>query len=425
MRYKPSDLFSKLQDLGISVSVADPLRQKITEVRGRRYRPIRSVEDKMRDSRTKDYTPDIQGKKGRPLLEIPKDYVKDVLNFVGYLADTKTRSFVIKMRNVLTGECFVKVKPYVHRWTDVYRRGVLAKFYQLEAYLKENPKPAILISLTVSTRYKTYEEVIDELAVGRKKLLDVLRWKFGAQDYFWSLEPHQSGFAHLHLIYFYSISESDQAFLKTLWSEKYGYGSYDNGLNFSLPRASSDGSCPAGSISCLRNYAMKYVSKGLHSGSSHEIEFMGLKVPFEMSLGELLFNAILKKTNSRLWGCSRHFSQIMKRPEKEKDPAWECVEVDQYYGVHPDEKEFYPDETDAEVQKHFFSVLWTKESGLRPDKERVWRWYNTVPTWCFAGSESESDYKLRGFRFEEFERVENGNLVQFTRLYEPVWVSLS
>lgn len=402
MRYNPGDLLAKLHDMGIAIDTDDPMRKKVREVREGRHKPIVSagVDRKI------DYTPAIDGK-GRPLQEIPVNYVKDVLNFICYVSDTAKRSFRIKMQNVVTGEGFIKWKPYIHRWTEIYKRGVLAKFYQLEAYLKEAPKPAVLISLTVSTRNKTYEQVLTELTAGRKKILDVLRWKFDTQDYFWCLEPHKSGFAHLHLIYFYSISEPDQVFLKKLWSEKYGYGSFENGIDFSLPRSSSDGSCPAGSIASIRNYAMKYVSKGLHSGSSHEIEFMGHVVPLEMSLGELLFNSILKKTKSRLWGCSRHFSEVMKRPVKERPEGWECVEVDQYYGFSADEADFYPDESESEKKSHSFSVLWTKEGGLRPDAV-TWKFVND---WKFVDDyysmslvdflEPLTHYKWKGYKFVE------------------------
>lgn len=409
MRYNPGELLAKLQDMGVAIDTDNPMRKKAREIREGRHKPIvlAGVDKKI------DYTPAIDGK-GRPLKEIPVDYVKDVLNFIGYMADTAKRSFKIKMQNVVTGEGFIKWKPYVHRWTEIYKRGVLAKFYQLEAYLKEEPKSAVLISLTVSTRNKTYEQVLSELTAGRKKILDVLRWKFDTQDYFWCLEPHKSGFAHLHLIYFYSISESDQVFLKNLWSEKYGYGSFENGIDFSLPCASSDGSCPAGAIASIRNYAMKYVSKGLHSGSSHEIEFMGLKVPLEMSLGELLFNAILKKTKSRLWGCSRHFSEVMKRPVKERSEDWECIEVDQYYGFPADEVDFYPDESEAERQKHSFSVLWTKEGGLRPD-EMTWKFVNDYYSMSQVNFlEPLTHYKLKGYKFEE---LPGGRVA----VYAPVW----
>jgi hypothetical protein len=188
-------------------------------------------------------------------------------------------------------------------------------------------------------------------------------------------EPHDSGYPHLHVVYFKKLSECDQETLKKVWSEKYEIGSYERGLYFSSPRPSADGSCVGGTIKGIKNYLMKYVSKSLYSESVHEYEFHGKKIPLEMSLGELLFNSLLKKTKTRLWGCSRFLSQIMKRPEKDGSDVWECTEVDQLY------EPYQEDETSEERKEHLLSVLWTKREGLRPSYVRVWE---LVKSQCFS-----------------------------------------
>lgn len=414
MHVNPSVSISKLSDMGIAIGSSNPLTQKVIDVRTKRHVFPYHVDNK---DKSIDYTPEIQGK-GRPLQEIPKNYIKDVLNFVGYVESTKKRSFLIKMKNITTGELYSKVKPYVHRWTDVYRRGVMAKFYALEAYLGNNVSDVIMITLTTSSRNKTYEAVLDELKGGRKKLLDVLRWKYGTVDYFWVFEYHKSGFSHIHIAYFYSIPLSERVWLKHLWADKYGHGSFENGLDFVLPKASSDGSVPVGVIGSIRKYLTKYVSKGLHpiAGSEpcHEVFVCGRKVSLGMSPAELLFNALLKKTKTRLWGCSRNFSKIMKRPETEKSDEWECVEVDQYYGMDPEEKELYPDESEEEKSKHFFSVLWTKEGGLRPNEAKKLKFIVRVP------NESIHLPFYQNLKFKGYEFKTVGN---FTSVFEPVWVS--
>lgn len=399
MKFNPSEVFAKLQDMGIAIDTSDPLTKKIREVRERRFSKINPVEC----GNKVDYTPSIEGK-GRPLHEIPKCYIGDVLNFVGYLESTKLRSFCIKMKNKLTGERFDVWKPYVHRWTEIYRKGILAKFYALEAYLGSDVSDVIMITLTTSSRFKTYEQAMSELKVGRKKILDDLRWKYGTRDYFWFFEYHKSGFSHLHIAYFHTIPLSDQVWLKRLWSEKYGYGNFEKGLNFLLPKASSDGSVPVGIIGNIRKYLTKYISKGLHprSGSEprQEVFLCGKKVPLDMSLAELLFNAILKKTKTRLWGCSRNFSKVMKKPENEHSDEFECIEVDQYFGLPVEDKELYPDETEHEKEKHFFSVLWTKEK-LRPLSSQVVRQITRIAwepvfsqSWSIPGFSNRPGYKV-------------------------------
>lgn len=412
MRYDPAEVLAKLQANGAAIESDTPLTVKI--INSRLHKD--SIPSPKKEETT-DYTPVICGK-GRPLKWIPNKYIRTVTNFVGYLADTSKRSFQITMKNKVTGEVFVSTKPYVHRWTEIYRRGLLAKFYQLERYLGQNLSNIIMISLTCSTRGKSYEALLSEIRIGRKKILDDLRWKYGTRDYFWFIEPHKSGFAHLHVAYFHTIPLSDQVWLKHLWAEKYGYGSFDNGVNFLAPRASSDGSVPSGIVGNIRKYLTKYVAKGVHPNSEKfEISLHGRSFSLNMSPAELLFNALLKQTKTRLWSCSRNFSRIMKRPEKEKNPDLECIEVDQFYGTSlADECEFYPDETPVETHKRLYSVIWTRDGGLRPAIVKTWRYLMRVPTWCFTGSWTEKERIKDGCKFEM-----DG---EFTKIFEPVWRSV-
>jgi hypothetical protein len=146
---------------------------------------------------------------------------------------------------------------------------------------------------------------------------------------------------------------------------------------------------------------------------------MGRKIPLEMSLGELLFNSILKKMHSRLWGCSRNFSQIMKRPEKEHANEWECVEVDQLYEPYQEE------ETPEERKEHLLSVLWTKEGGLRPDSVKRWKLIHSLP---HISDKDLKDAKLNDYKIEPApipilnkHGVKVGELPNFNIL-KPFWV---
>lgn len=405
MHYNAGTIMQKLAEVGAHTDAfLDPLTRKIAEVRESKGRRVnltghcKKSKDRFSSSglTNKDYVPPRSVyKEGRPLLFIPREYIKDVLNFVGYVADTAKRSFKITMKNKLTGEGFVTFKPYLHRWTDTYRRGILAKFYALESYFGNDVFDVEFITITVNQRNLTYEEVLQRLVDGRSKLIEVLRWHYDTQDYVWMLEPHDSGFCHLHLVYFHKIPDADKLNLQRLWSEKYELADV-HGVHFSAPRPSADGACLGGSIHNVRNYLMKYVSKGLFSESLHEYEISGRKVTFNMSLGELLFNSILKKTGTRLWGASRHLSKVMKRPERENSEDWQCEEVDQYYGLDSDDLELYGDETLEEKQKHLYSVLWTREGGKYPKEVPIWQFlaYHHINFF------TPSDWTLPDYKFE-------------------------
>lgn len=335
----------------------------------------------------KEDTPFDEIEFGEELKEIPEKYKVDVLNFIGYIEEKKTYTFEAKFRNKKTGEekKSEKLIPYVHRWTAIYRKSILAKFYQLESSLGEDIRGVSMITLTVSQRGKDPEECLTILKKYYNLLFKLLRKLYGTNDYFYTLEPHKTGYPHMHILYLRSFSKSEKEKIRSIWSDFYGVANHDIGVNFSEPRASEDKTFAAGSIARVRGYLMKYVSKGLHSET--------------MKPYELLFNAILKKTKTRLWGSSRHFSQIMRKPDKIGTDEWECIEV-----IEKDKGEFV-------------RVRWTKEGGLNPETVKTWKWYNTLPTWYLAGSKIEADYKLHGFKLEEFG--------EFTRVFEPVWMPVS
>jgi hypothetical protein len=43
--------------------------------------------------------------------------------------------------------------------------------------------------------------------------------------------------------------------------------------------------------------------------------------------GELLFNAMVWATGTRMWGASKELTAIMRKPEKDSDVTWDTVEL--------------------------------------------------------------------------------------------------
>lgn len=251
---------------------------------------------------------------GRPLEHIPRQFKKCVGEFTSYLADTSRKSFRI------TSQYGQDIKEntvgYIHRWTPIYRQSILAKLYQLEAALTQDElKDVTMITLTTSQRGKDQEECLLKLLKSYNLLFKLLRYYIGTKDYFYILEPHKTGYAHMHIMYMKLLTEDEKQKIISLWEDRYGAGSH-KGVDFAEPLPSRDGRCGSGSISHVRSYLMKYLAKGMFSSS--------------MTKGELLFNSLLKKNNVRLWGCSRHFSELMKRPEKPETLDYECLKVELY-----------------------------------------------------------------------------------------------
>lgn len=259
---------------------------------------------------TEDFFDDIAF--GRPLVAIPEKFRKLVGSWHGYLNSTAGMSVKITLINPKTGETFDKVIPYVHRWTSTYRKSIVAKLYMLEAYIGVDCKNVEVIALTLAQRGVDPEQSLLLLKVYLKRLLDMMRKQFGTVDYFAIKEPHKTGYPHAHVAYFRKLTEAERKYLAFAWACILEAGSLAHGLHFSEPSASVDGKYESGSIAGIRNYFMKYISKSLRSD--------------DMPLNEQLFNALLWKTGTRTWTCSRHFSEVMARREAEKSD-WEFLEA--------------------------------------------------------------------------------------------------
>lgn len=341
----------------------------------------------------------------KPLQSIPEKFKSDVLNFIGYLTDTADREFHVKGFDIKKGEYTEKSIPYIHRWTATYRQSLIAKLYKLEAALGVNYNNISMITLTVYQKGSDPEQCLLKLVEMRRSLLKLLRYHFGKVDYFWILENHKTGYPHLHIAYAKILSAAEQCLVSRIWTELYRMGSSEHGVKFSLPRASNDGSFQAGTVGRIRGYLLKYLKKGLgvgllDSGGSPK-KLLDRASRVKSMIGKnamLLFNALLKKHNIRLWGCSRRYSEIMKKPDTDASVDWVCEEVSQYKGGD------------------FVNIVWSKEGGLRPDIVKVWKYVLSVPMLFESDIERE---KLGQIKVEDHpERVQRFSI--FESVYVPV-----
>lgn len=328
---------------------------------------------------------------GRPLKHIPRQFQKCVNHFTGYIADTARKSFKITSRS--EGVISEKIVPYVHRWSEVYRRGFLAKLYQLEGSLTpEQLKNVTMITLTTSQRGMDQEECLLKLLKYYNRLFKLLRHHIGTIDFLYILEPHKTGYAHMHIMYMKLLTDSEKQLIIDAWTKKYGVGS-EKGIDFSEPKASVDGRCKSGSVSHVRSYLMKYVSKGLHSET--------------MTKGELLFNSLLKKHSIRLWNSSRHFSEVMKKAEEPRSEDYECLKV-----------ELYQDE-------EFYSHVYPRpKMDINPSPKIEWRLLQSVYSITDSISKmiKRDNLKIELSKLEILDKHGNKTYQDQYLLYEPVLV---
>lgn len=240
-------------------------------------------------------------------------YIKN--DFLGYLECTAQSVLTFHGVDMSTGGHVVSRGEYVHRWTDSYRRRLLARFYKLDEWFAVNPCGTTLMTLT--TRH--VGSLPDQYTLVQKhyrKLRDVMRRPdfLGKFTYFYVLEPHKDGYIHLHMLIFQELTKEQQERIKSLWVNKYGVGVAD-ALSFEVRTVE-------GGVKSPKNYLMKYLTKTFKvSGEGVDTDsafFLFSAVAWYMGRPVNDFKPI------RFWNCSRDLQPILKLDESDSltDIEW-------------------------------------------------------------------------------------------------------
>ena len=225
-----------------------------------------------------------------------------VKGFRGYLTSVEgTRILSISDRGYYD-------MPYTTRWSDSYKKKMIGKMYAVEEYCKHSGKGVItLLTLTgyqdgnssINTLRKTNtrEELFGDsqeksgLKGGWRLLSNLIAKTCPDLENLWVIEPHKSGYPHMHVAVLGYIPKEMQERLARLWSEKYHVGSKEHGINFSVKSIKE-------SVQSIRNYLMKYISKGIGAGGNHT-----------WTAAEWVYHAIAWKHQHRYIGMSRSISR--------------------------------------------------------------------------------------------------------------------
>lgn len=255
-------------------------------------------------------------------------YATVIRDFNTYLASTAACKFKIHKTvwndEQQTPDETNRTIEYIHRWTPIYRKAVMAKFYQLEKWYDTNPTPLTLMTLTTyqdgdySVSMKgdvtTIEEGFEVLKKGWKWLAIWLYKHHPEIKNVWIMEPHQTGYPHMHVILFGTLPESSRIRIKDLWSNKYTAGSEEHGVDF---RDLTE-------IKSIKNYLIKYIAKTLKDGKTNTEKTKYPNVGEHWTRGERLFNAIMWRNHWRLWGASQSLSKIMAYTPDDTDIMSVC-----------------------------------------------------------------------------------------------------
>jgi hypothetical protein len=258
-------------------------------------------------------------------------YVRVLFEFQDYIRRTAELKFVAhgEERGEDGYTDVTRTLDYAHRFTPTYQRGMIASFYQLEAWMKDNPRHVALLTLTTyqsgqhSIEKKGHAvsipESFDLLKGGWDNLSKVLRKHIPGLDYILAMEAHKSGYPHMHVFLLTPepIPQALQDKCALLWERKYKAGSASNGVDFTFGTSKK----PIGSI---RNYLMKYVCKSFYA---HTSKFPDTDPRNEMTAGRHVFNALAWKYHWRLIQKSNRLSAVMKYQKPADGVDYYAVEI--------------------------------------------------------------------------------------------------
>ena len=238
-----------------------------------------------------------------------------------YVENKENATLVLQERE--SGD--VQVLPYNHRWTEEYRNMMYAKLKAAERKLGrifgEGPTPVTMLSLTAHQRDENGDprppgEVLSDLLDGWDKFRRVLNrategWR---TEYIRVVEPHQSGYPHIHVAVFGKADESLKEKVSDLWVEKYGIGgasAHKNAVSVARGRSAQ--------VENPAAYLMKYLGKTTVRETGEQQQVAGYEA----------FAALLWVTGKRQFSASAALSEAMKTPEPEGsiEGSWEFVGV--------------------------------------------------------------------------------------------------
>lgn len=242
----------------------------------------------------------------------------DVNNLVGiefydFLKESENSCLRIDGCDVVSGEWKTRKISGMHRWKTEYKKRIYAKLQQLNPWYEKHHSPITMATFTTKQRGITIHEQIDLLKHSFNKAKKLLNKYLGKFSYFWIIEPHLSGYAHIHMLIFKHVTRELRYKLAEAWNGSYGAGGYKESIKFSMSKTQH-------SLRSAGAYVFKYVEKTLDYNMLSDVSsgyYILSSWVWKMSRHDTEYTGV------RFWGCSRDLSNVMAYAgETNTDTIW-------------------------------------------------------------------------------------------------------
>lgn len=221
--------------------------------------------------------------------------------FIEFLKRSESVRLRLDGCDVSTNEWKTCIMSGLHRWKTEYKKRIYAKLRQLNPWYEQNRTPLTMATFTTRQRGLSIPEQVDLLRLSFNKAKKLLNKYLGKFPYFWIVEPHKSGYAHIHMLIFKSIPRALRYKVASAWSGSYGAGGYKDSLKFSISKTQR-------SLGSAGAYVFKYIEKTLEYDllSNPDSGYFKLSCwVWKMSKRNTDYTGV------RFWGCSRDLSEVM------------------------------------------------------------------------------------------------------------------
>lgn len=281
-------------------------------------------------------------------------------DFLGYIRDTEQQFYFSVTEPPDSGIFLAGKFDYCHRWSESYRNRFVLRVSRLQDWYLLNSYPVTFLTLTT---YQEKDEMIEEqltkLRYNWSKLLQVLRKMKPGLDYFTNMDFHRSGYAHLHIILFCTVTRDEMRKIRKLWNMKYKAGGSKYGVDFRVRMRDN--------INYLISYILKHTGKVLYSSEDVPGYLRFHSVIWAMSRKEYRVQGVYDYPAVRLFSVSRRLASVMKLPSEDKS----TVSVF-HVNVEEELNELY---SDHDVSPYDFNAShvyrWEKKRNVQKVKRAV------------------------------------------------------
>lgn len=220
-----------------------------------------------------------------------------MVRFVSYLRQTEGQYLIMLGVEDDSGRAVAVKLPFLHRWKADYKKRLLAKMYRMNEWYRRNKSPVSMLTLTTVQRGLTIPDQLILLKESFNLLKKMMRKHIGKNEYVWVLEPHKSGYAHIHMLWFGQLTVEQQDMIRDLWVGKYGAGGYKDAVQF----------------------VVKSTQRSLKSAGAYFFKYLAKTLMDAVDTGYMLLSAWVREMSRRgsswsgvrFWGASAMLTRVM------------------------------------------------------------------------------------------------------------------